>query len=67
MGGNVMERLLKRLYEETLTTYTEEDLYNGDIASEIIEELLYIIEQQKEEIKELENREECDIREEYGE
>ena len=62
-----MERLLKRLYEETLTTYTEEDLYNGDIASEIIEELLYIIEQQKEEIKELENREECDIREEYGE
>lgn len=62
-----MERLLKRLYEETLTEYTEEDLYNGDIASEIIEELLYIIEQQKEEIKELENREECDIREEYGE
>ena len=67
MGGNVMERLLKRLYEETLTTYTEEDLYNGDIASEIIEELLYIIEQQKEEIKNLENKEECDIREEYGE
>lgn len=62
-----MERLLKRLYEETLTEYTQEDLYNGDIASEIIEELLYIIEQQKEEIKELENREECDIREEYGE
>lgn len=62
-----MERLLKRLYEETLTTYTEEDLYNGDIASEIIEELLYIIEQQKEEINNLENREECDIREEYGE
>ena len=62
-----MERLLKRLYEETLTTYTEEDLYNGDTASEIIEELLYIIEQQKEEIKNLENQEECDIREEYGE
>ena len=62
-----MERLLKRLYEETLTTYTEEDLYNGDTASEIIEELLYIIEQQKEKIKELENQEECDIREEYGE
>ena len=62
-----MERLLKRLYEETLTTYTEEDLYNGDIASEIIEELLYIIEQQKEEIKKLENQEECDIREENGE
>lgn len=62
-----MERLLKRLYEETLTTYTEEDLYNGDIASEIIEELLYIIEQQKKEINELENQEECDIREEYGE
>ena len=62
-----MERLLKRLYEETLTTYTEEDLYNGDTASEIIEELLYIIEQQKEEIKELENREESDPREEYGE
>lgn len=62
-----MERLLKRLYEETLTTYTEEDLYNGDIASEIIEELLYIIEQQKEKIKELENQEECDPREEYGE
>ena len=67
MGGIVMERLLKRLYEETLTTYTEEDLYNGDIASEIIEELLYIIEQQKEEIKNLENQEECDPREEYGE
>jgi hypothetical protein len=67
MGGNVMERLLKRLYEETLTTYTEEDLYNGDIASEIIEELLYIIEQQKEEIKNLENQEESDIKEEYGE
>lgn len=62
-----MERLLKRLYEETLTKYTEEDLYNGDTASEIIEELLYIIEQQKEEIKELQNKEECDIREEYGE
>lgn len=62
-----MERLLKRLYEETLTTYTEEDLYNGDIASEIIEELLYIIEQQKEEIKNLENQEESDIKEEYGE
>ena len=62
-----MERLLKRLYEETLTTYTEEDLYNGDTACEIIEELLYIIEQQKEKIKELENQEECDIREEYGE
>lgn len=62
-----MERLLKRLYEETLTTYTEEDLYNGDTASEIIEELLYIIEQQKEEIKNLENQEECDLREEYGE
>lgn len=62
-----MKRLLKRLYEETLTEYTEEDLYNGDIASEIIEELLYIIEQQKEEIKGLENREECDPREEYGE
>ena len=62
-----MERLLKRLYEETLTTYTEEDLYNGDTASEIIEELLYIIEQQKEKIKELENQEECDPREEYGE
>ena len=62
-----MERLLKRLYEETLTKYTEEDLYNGDTASEIIEELLYIIEQQKKEIKELENREECYIREEYGE
>lgn len=62
-----MERLLKRLYEETNTTYTEEDLYNGDTTSEIIEELLYIIEQQKEEIKNLENREECDIREEYGE
>ena len=61
-----MERLLKRLYEETLTTYTEEDLYNGDTACEIIEELLYIIEQQKEEIN-LENQEECDIREEYGE
>ena len=43
MGGNVMERLLKRLYEETLTTYTEEDLYNGDTACEIIEELLYKI------------------------
>ena len=67
MGGNVMERLLKRLYEETLTTYTEEDLYNGDTASEIIEELLYIIEQQKEKIKELENQEEYDPREEYGE
>lgn len=62
-----MEKLLKRLYEETLTTYTEEDLYNGDTACEIIEELLYIIDHQKEEIKELENREECDIREEYGE
>ena len=62
-----MKRLLKRLYEETLTTYTEEDLYNGDTASEIIEELLYIIERQKEKIKELENQEECDIREEYGE
>ena len=62
-----MERLLKRLYEETNTRYIEEDLYNGDIASEIIEELLYIIEQQKEEIKNLENQEECDIREEYGE
>ena len=62
-----MKRLLKRLYEETLTTYTEEDLYNGDTASEIIEELLYIIEQQKKEIKELENQEECDPREEYGE
>ena len=62
-----MERLLKRLYEETNTRYIEEDLCNGDIASEIIEELLYIIEQQKEEIKELKNREECDIREEYGE
>ena len=62
-----MKRLLKRLYEETLTTYTEEDLYNGDTASEIIEELLYIIEQQKEKIKELENQEECDPREEYGE
>ena len=67
MGGNVMERLLKRLYEETLTTYTEEDLYNGDIASELIQELLYIIERQKEKIKNLENQEECDIREEYGE
>ena len=62
-----MKRLLKRLYEETLTTYTEEDLYNGDTASEIIEELLYIIERQKKEIKELENQEECDPREEYGE
>lgn len=62
-----MERLLKRLYEETLTEYTEEDLYNGDTASEIIEELLYIIEQQKEEIKELQNQEECNPREEYGE
>ena len=62
-----MERLLKRLYEETLTTYTEEDLYNGDTASEIIEELLYIIEQQKEKIKGLENQEEYDPREEYGE
>lgn len=62
-----MERLLKRLYEETLTTYTEEDLYNGDTACEIIEELLYIIEQQKKEIKELENQEEYDPREEYGE
>ena len=62
-----MKRLLKRLYEETLTTYTEEDLYNGDTACEIIEELLYIIEQQKEKIKELENQEECDPREEYGE
>ena len=62
-----MERLLKRLYEETLTTYTEEDLYNGDTTCEIIEELLYIIEQQKKEIKELENREESDIKEEYGE
>lgn len=62
-----MERLLKRLYEETLTTYTEEDLYNGDTASEIIEELLSIIDHQKEEIKELQNKEECDIREEYGE
>ena len=62
-----MERLLKRLYEETLTTYTEEDLYNGDIASELIQELLYIIERQKEKIKNLENQEECDIREEYGE
>lgn len=62
-----MGKLLKRLYEETLTEYTEEDLYNGDIASEIIEELLYIIEQQKEEIKELENQEESDPSEEYGE
>lgn len=62
-----MERLLKRLYEETLTTYTEEDLYNGDTVREIIEELLYIIEQQKEEIKNLENQEGCDPREEYGE
>ena len=62
-----MERLLKRLYEETNTRYIEEDLYNGDTASEIIEELLYIIEQQKEEIKNLENQEECDPREEYGE
>ena len=62
-----MERLLKRLYEETNTRYIEEDLYNGDTASEIIEELLYIIERQKEEIKELENQEECDPREEYGE
>lgn len=62
-----MKRLLKRLYEETLTEYTEEDLYNGDIAIEIIEDLLNIIDHQKEEIKELENREECDIREEYGE
>lgn len=62
-----MERLLRRLYEETLTEYTEEDLYNGDTASEIIEELLYIIEQQKEEIKELQNQEDCDPGEEYGE
>lgn len=62
-----MEKLLKRLYEETLTEYTEEDLYNGDIASEIIEYLINIIDHQKEEIKALENREECDIREEYGE
>jgi hypothetical protein len=29
--------------------------------------LLNIIDHQKEEIKELENQEECDIREEYGE
>lgn len=62
-----MEKILKRLYEETNTRYTEEDLYDGDIASEIIEELLYIIEQQKEEINILQNQEECDIREEYGE
>lgn len=62
-----MKDLLERLLEETNTRYTEEDLYNGDIASEIIEELLYIIEQQKEEIKKLQNQEECDPREEYGE
>lgn len=58
-----MEKLLKRLYEETNTRYTEEDLYNGDTASEIIDELLYIIEQQKE----LQNQEESDPKEEYGE
>lgn len=55
-------KLKERIADVTLTEY--------DFAKEknlIIEDLLNIIDHQKEEIKELENREECDIREEYGE
>ena len=47
-----MERLLKRLYEETLTTYTEEDLLN------LVEDNLYEIKELKDKIEELETPEE---------
>ena len=59
---NKKSKLKERVANVTLTEY--------DFAKEknlIIEDLLNIIDHQKEEIKELENREECDIREEYGE
>lgn len=59
---NKKSKLKERIADVTLTEY--------DFAKEknlIIEDLLNIIDHQKEEIKELENREECDIREEYGE
>ena len=59
---NKKNKLKERVANVTLTEY--------DFAKEknlIIEDLLNIIDHQKEEIKELENREECDIREEYGE
>lgn len=55
-------KLKERIENVTSTQY--------DFAKEknlIIEDLLNIIDHQKEEIKNLENREECDIREEYGE
>ena len=59
---NKKSKLKERVANVTLTEY--------DFAKEknlIIEDLLNIIDHQKEEIKELENREECDPREEYGE
>lgn len=59
---NKKSKLKERVANITLTEY--------DFAKEknlIIEDLLNIIDHQKEEIKELENKEECDIREEYGE
>ena len=59
---NKKNKLKERVANVTLTEY--------DFAKEknlIIEDLLNIIDHQKEEIKELENREECDPREEYGE
>lgn len=59
---NKKSKLKERIANVTLTEY--------DFAKEknlIIEDLLNIIDHQKEEIKELENIEECDIREEYGE
>ena len=59
---NKKSKLKERVANVTLTEY--------DFAKEknlIIEDLLNIIDHQKEEIKELENQEECDIREEYGE
>lgn len=59
---NKKSKLKERIADVTLTEY--------DFAKEknlIIEDLLNIIDHQKEEIKELENTEECDIREEYGE
>lgn len=59
---NKKSKLKERVANVTLTEY--------DFAKEknlIIEDLLNIIDHQKEEIKELENREECDIREEYDE
>ena len=55
-------KIQERIADVTLTEYNftkEKNL--------IIEDLLNIIDHQQEEIKELQNQEECDIREEYGE